>query len=161
LPPGDYDGMICSTAAMWPARCYYYGQPFNIIIVIVITIIDAIRYHTQQGCHTAVMRPLWTLVFTARCYASVVLAMALCPSVCPSVRLSVTSRSSTKTAKLRITQPTPHDTPGTLVFWCKRSPQNSTGITPCGGAKCRWGGSKSATFNKLLAISRKQYKIDA
>jgi len=25
-------------------------------------------------------------VFTARCYASAVLAMALCPSVCPSVR---------------------------------------------------------------------------
>ena len=34
-------------------------------------------------------------VFTARCYASAVLAMALCPSV----RLSVTSRSSTKTAE--------------------------------------------------------------
>jgi len=28
-------------------------------------------------------------VFTARCYASAVLAMALCPSVCPSVRQSV------------------------------------------------------------------------
>ena len=50
------------------------------------------------------------LVFTARCYASAVLAMGLCP--CPSV----TSRSSTKTAKRRITQTTPHDTPGTLVF---------------------------------------------
>jgi len=35
-------------------------------------------------------------------------------SVCQSV--SVTSRSSTKTAKHRITQTTPHDTPGTLVF---------------------------------------------
>ena len=23
-----------------------------------------------------------------------------------------------------------------------------TGITLCGGAKCRWGGSKSATFDK-------------
>ena len=29
------------------------------------------------------------IVFTARCYASAVLAMALCPSVCLSVRLSV------------------------------------------------------------------------
>ena len=38
------------------------------------------------------------LVFTARCYASAVLAMGLC--LC----LSVTSRSSTKTAKRRITQ---------------------------------------------------------
>jgi len=87
-----------------------------------------------------------------RCYASAVLAMALCPPVCPSVRLSVclsvTSRSPTKTAKRRITQTTPHDRPWILVFGCQRSPRNSTGITPCGGAKCRWGGSKSATFDK-------------
>jgi len=79
-------------------------------------------------------------VFTARCYASAVLAIALCPSV--------TSRCSTKTAKHRMTQTTPHDTSGTLVFWCQRSPRNSTGVTPYGGAKCRWGGSKSATFDK-------------
>ena len=77
-------------------------------------------------------------VFTARCYASAVLAMGLCPSVC--VCLSVTSRCSTKTAKRRITQTTPHHTTGTLVFWCQRSPRNSTGITPYEGAKCRWGG---------------------
>ena len=82
-------------------------------------------------------------VFTARCYASAVLAMALCPSVCPSV----TSRCSTKMAKRRITQTTPHDTPKTLVFWCQRSPRNSTGVTPYDGAECRWGGSKSATFD--------------
>ena len=82
--------------------------------------------------------------FTARCYASAVLAMALCLSV----RLSVTSRSSTKTVKRRITQTTPHDSPGTLVFGRQRTPRNSTGITPCGGAKYRWGGSKSATLDK-------------
>jgi len=35
-------------------------------------------------------------------------------SVC--LCLSVASRSSTKTAKRRITQTTPHDSPGTLVF---------------------------------------------
>ena len=71
-------------------------------------------------------------IFTARCYASAVLAMALCPSVCLSicVCLSVTSRCSTKTAKRRITQTTPHDTPGTLVFCCQRSPRNSPGVTP-------------------------------
>jgi len=58
-------------------------------------------------------------------------------SVCLSVRLSVyhksdTSRCSTKTAKRRITQITPHDRPGTLVFWRQRSPRNSTGVTPMG-----------------------------
>jgi len=83
-------------------------------------------------------------VFTARCYASAVLAMGLCLSVFESV----TSQSSTKTAKRRITQTTPHDTSGTLVFRRQRSPRNSTGITPCRGAKCMWGGSKSATFDK-------------
>ena len=55
-------------------------------------------------------------LFTARCYASAVLAKGLCPSVSVSVCLSVTSRCSTKTAKRRITQTTPRDTPGTLVF---------------------------------------------
>ena len=43
----------------------------------------------------------------SRCYASAVLAMALC--------LSFTSQSSSKTAKRRITQTTPHDSAGTLV----------------------------------------------
>ena len=66
-------------------------------------------------------------------------------SVC--LCLSVTSRSSTIMAKRRITQTTPHDSPGTLVFWCQRSPRNSTGVTPYEGAECRWGGSKSATFD--------------
>jgi len=75
-------------------------------------------------------------------------SVCLCLSVSVSVCLSVTSRSSTKTAKRRITQTISHDSPGTLVFGSQRSPRNSTGITPCGGAKYRWGGSKSATFDK-------------
>ena len=53
------------------------------------------------------------VVFTARCYASAVLAMGLCLSVRVRVCPSVTSRSSTETAKRRITQTTSHDTPGT------------------------------------------------
>ena len=72
--------------------------------------------------------------------------VSVCLSVC--LCLSVTSRSSTKTAKHTITQTTPHDSTGTLVFWCQRSPRNSTGVTPYEGAECRWGGSKSATFNE-------------
>ena len=50
-----------------------------------------------------------------RFYRVVLGIMGLCPSVSVSVSLSVTSRSSTKTAKRRITQTTPHDSPGTLV----------------------------------------------
>ena len=47
--------------------------------------------------------------------------------VCVCVCLSVTSLSHV-TAKRRITQTTPHDSPGTLVFWCQRSPRNSSGV---------------------------------
>jgi len=41
--------------------------------------------------------------------------------------------------KCRITQTTPHDSPGTLAFWRRKFRQNSSGITPNGCAKCRWG----------------------
>jgi len=94
------------------------------------------------------------LVFTARCYASAVLAMGLCPSV----SVSVTSRCSTKTAKRRITQTTPHDTPGSLVFWCQRSPRNSTGVTSYEGAECRCGGQnrRLSTNNRLYLENGKR-----
>jgi len=49
---------------------------------------------------------------TARRYGSAVLAVV----VCLSVHLSVTSQHCTKTATDRITQTTPHGSPGTLVF---------------------------------------------
>jgi len=65
-------------------------------------------------CHSLSLASVKSrLVFTARCYASALLAMGLClcPCLCLSVSVSVTSRSSTKTAKRRITQTTPHDSP--------------------------------------------------
>ena len=91
---------------------------------------SVIRGAIRKFCILAVKKLTYyithTVIFTTRCYASVVLAMGLCP--CLSV--SVTSRSSTNMAKQRITQTTPHDSPGTLVFWCQRSPRNSTVVTP-------------------------------
>ena len=88
-------------------------------------------------------------VFTARCYASAVLAMALClsvrlsvhPSVCPSV----TSRCSTKTAKRRITQTTPHDSPGSLVFWAKDICEIRPGSPPAGAPNTDGAGSRRYT----------------
>ena len=52
------------------------------------------------------------IVFTARRYASAVYAVVVCLCVC----LSVTLRYCIKTAKRRITQIMPHDSPGNLVF---------------------------------------------
>ena len=126
----------------------FYTVVVVVIIIIIIStpIILTLSFQASFNPPSLQILPTVAFLFTARCYASAVLAVGLCPSV--SVSVSVTSRSSTKTAKRRITQTTPHDTPGTLVFGCQRSPRNSTGITPCGGAECRWGGAKSATFDK-------------
>jgi len=84
-----------------------------------------------EGCNVELTQ-LSGYIFTARCYTSAVLTMALCLCV------SVTSRSSTKTAKRRITNTKPYDSQGTLVFLCQRSSRNSTTVTPYEAAKCRW-----------------------
>jgi len=96
--------------------------------------------------------------FTARRYAKRGICR-VCLSVC--VCVSVTLLHCIKTAKRRITQITPHDSPVTLVFWCQSSRRNSNEITPYGGNKCRWGGLKFVTFDEKRAITRKRYKIDA
>jgi len=76
-------------------------------------------------------------IFTARRCASAVYAVVVCPSVRQSVRppVTLTGRYYTKMAKPRITQATPYDSPGTLVFRCQKSRRNSNGVTPNGGAK--------------------------
>jgi len=51
------------------------------------------------------------LLFTARRYVTAVYAVIVCLSVRPSVRLYVTIRSSSKTAKSRITPTTPYILP--------------------------------------------------
>jgi len=75
------------------------------------------------------------------------------PSSCLSVCLSVTLPYCIKSAKRRITQITPHDSPMTLVFWHQSSRRNSNGIAPYGGDKCRWGGLKLASFDEKRALS--------
>jgi len=75
------------------------------------------------------------------------IAMGLC--------LSVTSRCSTKTAKRRITQITPHDSVGTLVFWCKRSLRNSTRVTPNAGGVGQ--NRRLSTNNWLYLENGKRY----
>jgi len=78
---------------------------------------------------------------TTQCYAKCgVCRRRVCVCVC--VCVSVTLRYSIKTAKRRITQIMPYDSPLTLVFWHQSSRLNLKGITPCGGNKWRWGGLK-------------------
>ena len=89
-------------------------------------------------------------------------SVPVCLSVSVCICLFVTSRSSTKTAKHRITQTTPHDSAGNLVFWCQKSTRNSTGVTPYEGTECRWGGQirRVLTNNRVWAtFSFLQYAI--
>jgi len=68
------------------------------------------------------------------CHAvNTMLAMYMLSSCVYPSQVRVTSRSSSKMAKIRIMQTIPHDSRGTLVFWCKRSRQNSNVITTNGG----------------------------
>ena len=99
-----------------------------------------------------------TIVFTARCYASAVLAMGVCPSVRVRVCLSVTSRCSTKTAKHRITQTTPLDSPGSLVFWRQRSLRNWPGSPPTGAPNAGGVGQnrRLSTNNRLYLENGKR-----
>ena len=80
------------------------------------------------------------VVFTARRCASA--AYAVVVPVCRSVRPSDTSRHCTKKVKYRITQITPYDSPGTIVFWRQRSRRNFNGVTPTGapnrGGRLKW-----------------------
>ena len=79
-------------------------------------------------------------------------------SVCLSVRPSVTSRCSTKTAKRRITQTTPHDTAGTLVSDAKdfreiRPGSPPTGVPNAGGVGQNW---RLSTNNRLYLENGKR-----
>jgi len=78
------------------------------------------------------------------------------PSSCVCVCVSVTLQYCIKTAKRRITQSTPQDSPMTLVFWRQRSWRNSNGIIRYGGDKCRWGGLKFVTFDEKHVITRQE-----
>ena len=95
-------------------------------------------------------------VFTTRCYASAVLAMALCLSVC----LSVTSRCSVKTAKRRITQTTPHDSPGTCFLTPKISAKFDRGH-PLRGRQMQVRWVKIGDFRQITGYISKRYNIDA
>ena len=92
-------------------------------------------HNTDIGLPYFIMNYDVISIFTARHYASAVLAVIVCLSVCLSVCPSVTSRSCTKMAKPRIRLTTPYDTTETLVFQSQKSWRNSNDITPNGGAK--------------------------
>ena len=81
--------------------------------------------------------------------------------MCPSVCVSVTLHYCMKTAKRRIMQIMPYDSPLTLIFLYQSSRRNSNEIIPYWGDKCRWGGLKFATFDAKCAITGKRYTIDA
>jgi len=98
-------------------------------------------------------------VITERCYASAVLAMGLCLSVCLSVCLSgcpsVTSWSSTKTAKRRIIQTTPHDSPGNSSFLTPKISAKFDRGHPLQGRQMQVGWVKIGDFRQITGYISK------
>jgi len=66
------------------------------------------------------------------------ICLSVCLSICPSVRPSVTSWCFIETAKRRITQTTPHNSPGTS-FLMPKILAKLTRDHPQGGAKSKTG----------------------
>ena len=78
-----------------------------------------------------------TITFTCVSYAEARNRYRL--DVCLSVRLSVTCWYCIKMAERIVMISSRHDSPFILVLCVPRSSRNSDGVTPCGGAKYRWG----------------------
>ena len=74
--------------------------------------------------------------------------------------VSVTLRYCIKTAKRMITQITPHDSAGTLVFLTPTFIAKFERDHPLRGREMQAGGLKFVTFDENRAITRKRYKID-
>ena len=86
------------------------------------TVYPALDTATVRQClgdtETAILLHFYRAMLCIRGTSHGPVSVSVCLSVCLSVFvcLSVTSRSSTKTAKHRITKTTPHDSTGTLVI---------------------------------------------
>jgi len=83
---------------------------FCVVVVFVVVFVVVVDVDVSMVRYINYYRAMFCMRGTSHGPVSV----CLCLSVL--VCLSVTSRSSTKTAKRRITQTTPHNSPGTLVF---------------------------------------------
>jgi len=87
------------------------------------------------------------LVFTHAMLAS---AGISCRHVC----LSVTSQCSIEMAKCKTVPTMPHNGLGLVVFWCRKSRQNSNWVTtPIRGTKCRWGRLNAAAVMENWRLS--------
>jgi len=75
-------------------------------------------------------------------WACVCVCLCLCPSV--------TSQCSTKTAKGRITQRTPHDRPGNLVFLTRKMSAKFDWGHPVRGREMQLGWVKISDFRQAL-----------
>ena len=94
---------------------------------------------------------------------AVVVCLCVCVPLCVflGVRVCVTLRYCIKTAKCRITQIMPHDSPMTLVFWHQSWWRNFEWDHSLGGDKCRRDGLKFATFDKKCTITQNRNNIDS
>ena len=96
--------------------------------------------------HTCFYRAMLCIRGTSRGPVSVCLCLSVCVRLCLSQVGVLLKRQNVGSHKQHHSIP-----PGSLVFWCQRSPRNSTGVTAYEGAECRWGGQnrRLSTNNRL------------
>ena len=109
---------------------------------------------SSQG-HTSVSLLNWYAVTFPHFYRAMLCIRGTSHGLCPCLSQAGVLL---KTAKCRITQTTPHDTPGTLVFRCQRSPRNSTGVTPLRGRQMQVGWVKIGDFRQITGYIAKTVK---
>ena len=106
-------------------RCVYYRSPPSISF-------SPPCYITPDRCRCLDYTwGFYSRIFVVRRNVSAVYAVAR-PLVC----LPVTT--PTGMAQYRITQTTPHNSPESQGFCCRRYPQKLKGDTPSKGARCMW-----------------------
>ena len=115
--------------------------------------------HTKCLCHYTWRHSrgifyLFIYIFIYHLYISNIVSFLCVSAILKHVCLSVTRWHGIKTAERLVMISSPHDSPFILVLCIPRSSRNSDGVTPCEGAKYRWG-IKFARFstNKSLYLA--------
>ena len=121
-------------------------------------VFDKYDARSVLGCKLMILSYIYSCISDILCTVFAMLAWyMLWPYVCLFVCLSLTSRCSTKTAKCRITQTTPLDSPGTSFLMPKIASEFDWGHPV-------WGHQMQVVQVKigdLQQMSRKWYEIDA
>jgi len=145
--------LLVSTIARWLAvkpKFKRLGQGYVFLCILILLLCVSCNFVSACQCWESCQAPAKLQDITLAVFQpflprdSMLVRCMLLLSIWPSA----TSQHCTKTAKHRITQKTPHDWPGTPVFWYATSRWNSN----LSGASNRGGGGYSQRFSTSVTL---------